>query len=416
MKKTKKFFFLNQSLKNLSFLKFKYKNSVFENCKIEKCNFWESSLVNSKFKNTIIKNSIFTDSNLSKSVFLNSTIRNTNFSHSNLLGADFSSSKLININLRDAVYDKNTKWPTDFNVESHKAIKYYDFNPFNYNIKLPYSTIKNLSFNQIQKYKKSIKKKKESKLKKIEKNIIYDLTKGKGYYIIKNFYSKNKVNIAEKIIDKKIKYIKGYKKIIADYSIDKKNKSINIYSLLNLNKIFVEMIQPKIIMNAFKKLMGENFICTWYAAQCSLAGCRGQNLHLDYPYVNYKKPGDDIPHGMGSDQFLLSCGVLTYLNEFDKNSSGPIILKNSHKFRKFPTIEDVKKNKFIQVKLSKGSVLILNTLIWHAGLPNYSENKNRHLLVAHYTPDFVKLRMNIKKETKKAVIRNDKGILKQLLT
>jgi len=64
-------------------------------------------------------------------------------------------------------------------------------------------------------------------------------------------------------------------------------------------------------------------------------------------------------------------------------------------------------------------MVILNTLLWHAGAPNYSENKNRHLLVAHYTPDFVRLRMELKKNTKKQVLKKDlkeNGLLSQLLT
>ena len=37
------------------------------------------------------------------------------------------------------------------------------------------------------------------------------------------------------------------------------------------------------------------------------------------------------------------------------------------------------------------------------------------LLVAHYTPEFVKPRYDLKKETKKSIIDNDKKYLKQLI-
>ena len=68
------------------------------------------------------------------------------------------------------------------------------------------------------------------------------------------------------------------------YQIDKIHKSINFFDLLNTDDVFRKLIQPKIAMNAFRKLLGENFVCTYYAAQCSVAGSRGQSLHLDYPY------------------------------------------------------------------------------------------------------------------------------------
>ena len=57
--------------------------------------------------------------------------------------------------------------------------------------------------------------------------------------------------------------------------------------------------------------------------------------------------------------------------------------------------------------------------MWHAGIPNYTENNDRSLIVAHYTPEFVKRRMDIKKNTKIKIINKDKkngGMLQQLLT
>jgi ectoine hydroxylase-related dioxygenase (phytanoyl-CoA dioxygenase family) len=112
---------------------------------------------------------------------------------------------------------------------------------------------------------------------------------------------------------------------------------------------------------------------------------------------------------------LLSCGLLTYLHDFDKEKSGTFFLENSHKFRKFPTFVDVKKNNFQQVKIPKGGILIFNTLMWHGAMPNYSDNKNRFVIVAHYTPSFVRSRLDIGKTTKKNVIKKDKGLLRQLL-
>ena len=72
-------------------------------------------------------------------------------------------------------------------------------------------------------------------------------------------------------------------------------------------------------------------------------------------------------------------GIYAVLLDPDKKNHGPILLKGSQKFRRFPTIEDVKKYKFTKVKVPKGGMIILNTLMWHAGAPNYSEKKDRSL-------------------------------------
>ena len=81
--------------------------------------------------------------------------------------------------------------------------------------------------------------------------------------------------------------------------------------------------------------------------------------------------------------------------------------KKSHNYRRFPNFYDVKRNSFEKVKVYKGGILILNTLLY-AGLPNYSKTKNRSLIVAHYTPEFVKRRLDIAKLTKKSALSKDK--------
>tara|TARA_B100000959_G_scaffold280046_1_gene341210 strand:- start:132 stop:1430 length:1299 start_codon:yes stop_codon:yes gene_type:complete len=405
-----------KNLTNNSFFNSKLYKSSFKNCNLEKCSFWESNLTYANFNNAEIKNCVFSDANLSKASFLNSIIINSNLSHANLKGVNFKNAKFKNINLRDAIFDKKTKWPKNFNPLYHGAINDKNFNPYDYSTKLSYLNIKKLSNQIIRKKKKIINRKKTILKNKTVKRIIYELTKGKGFFIIKNYYNKNKIKKVLDIITREIKRDNIYQKNYSKFSCDKKYKNINILNLLNLDKIFSEIIQPRIAMDAFKKLLGENFICTWFAAQCSLPGSRGQNMHLDYPYVVFNKPGDRIPYyGMEDKELLLSCGLLTYLHDFDKEKSGTFFLENSHKFRKFPTIEDVKKNNFQQVKIPKGGIMIFNALMWHGAMPNYSHNKNRFVVVAHYTPGFVRTRLDIAKKIKKSVIKKDKGILRQLL-
>ena len=412
--------FVNKKLLNKSFLSLELKKFVINECNIENCNFWEAKLSNSKFLSSKINKSIFTDANLNNADFSNSEIKNTNLSHANLRGVNFKTSKLIKVNLRDAVFDEKTNWPKNFNPKKYGAIEFKNFNPFSYARKLSFNTIKSLSLKEIKEYKKKFKvKNKITFPNKIEKKIIKELTTGKGYIIIKNFYNKKIINKAEKIIDKKLKKSSKFKITQKKYEVDKIHKSINFFDLLNTDDVFRKLIQPKFAMNAFRKLLGENFVCTYYAAQCSAAGSRGQSLHLDYPYVSYSRPGDKIPIGMGSKEYLLSCGILTYLNSPNKNNNGPIVLTGSQKYRRFPTVEEVKKYRFKKLKVPKGGMVILNTLLWHAGAPNYSEDKNRHLLVAHYTPDFIRLRLELKKNTKKHVFKKDlreNGLLNQLLT
>ena len=237
-----------KNLVEVNFLKSKLNRASFKNCNLEKCNFWESNLAYANFNNSKLKNCIFTDANLNKTSFLNSTLINTNLTHANLKGINFKSAKLVNINLRDAVFDSKTKWPRDFNPLSHGAIKDADFNPFSYTTKMSYLSIKNLSNRTINNYKKKNEnsdKKKITKIDKTTKQIIHALTKGKGYYIVKNYYNKNKINKALNIVTREIKRNKNYQKNCSKFSRDKKVNQINIYNLLNLDKVLLKSYSPK---------------------------------------------------------------------------------------------------------------------------------------------------------------------------
>ena len=51
-------------------------------------------------------------------------------------------------------------------------------------------------------------------------------------------------------------------------------------------------------------------------------------------------------------------------------------------------------------------------------LPNYTDNLDRSILVAHYTPEFVKRRSDFNKLVNKNILKKDKlkkGYLNQLL-
>lgn len=396
-----------------NYLKKKLDKIKFKNIKIIQCNFWEASLKNTLFENVEILDSVFTDADLSGAKFSNTIIKNSNFSHAIITGCDFSKCKFVNINLREAIYDSKTKWPKNFDLKKHKMFNLKEFNPYDYNVKMSMERVKKLK----EFKKKFFNKIKKNKIKtnNIVQKIVKELTYGKGYYIFKNLYSKTETKIAEKLINIEIKKTKNYKQAKVNYSTDKRLKYIVIHKLLNMDKVFVKMIQPDLVMEAFKKLMGRNFFCTWFAAQCSLPETRGQNLHLDYPYVKANYPNEKIPIGMGGSKFLLSCGILTYINDSDKSNYGPIVLDHSHKKRKYPSIDDVKNKKFKRLKIPRGGALIFNSLIWHAGMPNYSQDKIRTLLVAHYTPDFIQPRYNLKNETRLSIIKKDQKYLKQLI-
>ena len=378
----------NKNIKEISFIKSNLDKVDFKNCKLEKCDFWEANLYHTNFNNSRLKNCIFTDTDLRKTFFLNSILIDSNLSHTNLKGVNFQSAQFTNVNLRDAIFDNQTKWPNNFNPKDYGAIKEF-------------------------KKEKLITKKKILR-KKIINKIVYALTQGKGYYVVKNYFNKNKIRKALVIITKILNKDGNLKKNKYNFSKDKKLCQKWVANLLNLDPVFVELIQPKLAMDAFKILLGEKFICGFFEANCLMPGARGQKPHIDYPYNYMYQPGEKILFDVGKN-FLFNCQTLISLHDMNKDNGATAFLESSYKLKKFPKENAVKKNKFKQITMPSGSLVIFNGLTWHTSLPNYSYNRNRFCLLGQYLPYFIKPMLDLKHTIKKSVIKNDKTLLKQLL-
>ena len=377
-----------KTIKTISFIKADLKNINLNNKSFEGCDFWQTNLNATSFKSSKFKNCIFTDSNLVNSNFYNSKLTNVNLSHSNLRGVNFEMAEFSNVNLRDAIYDNTTKWPKKFILKNSKAIKF---------------SKKNIKILKIKPQKN-----------KLVLKIVHALTKGKGYYVIENYFDKNKIKKAFNILMKQVMKDKKIKKNLNNFSKDKKLCQKWIYNLLNINPVFSDLIQPKIAMEVFKITLGEQFTCGFFEANCLMPGARGQSPHIDYPYNYTYENGAEIPFETKGN-FLFNCQTLIALNDFNLNNGSTAFLEGSYKKLIFPNKDSNKKYKFKQIRAPKGSLILFNGLTWHTSMPNYSYSENRFCILGQYLPSFIKPMLDIAGTTKKTVINKDKHLLKQLL-
>lgn len=360
-------------------------SKTFKNIKIYKKNFfeidfWSSEFNNSKFLNCKFKKCIFADVKFKNVIFENCEIVNCNFQH-----ASFINSKMNILRSQNNLMD-------DVKVDLHSK----------------------LTNNFLNKSIINKKKVETFKLNDKEQKIYNSLTKGKGYIILKNYYSQNKINKAFKILDR---IVTNDTKIKNEKKIFERNKRSNqkwVRSLLNIDPIFLEFLLPKEVKKVFSKLMGKNFICGSYAANCLLPGARGQALHIDYPYKRLMvNPGEFLPF-KNQKNFFLNLQIITPFTEFTHDNGSTAIVENSHKKNKFPDSNDIKKSKIKFIKMKPKSILIYNGLLWHGASPNFSTNKKRYAIIAQYLPSYVVPMENLKKMTKRNLIKKNPSLEKLL--
>ena len=341
--------------------------------------FWHAKLNNIKFIDCNFSNCIFSDAIFNKIIFKNCEISHCNFQHASINNSKFQIKRFRN-NLID-----------DIKVDNKSKLS-------NFRLK-----------NKIYK----LKVVKSKSLNKKEKSIFKALTTGPGYIILKNYYKKEIITKANKVIEK---IVEKDKKIKLNAKVFERNKKLNqkwVRSLLNLNPIFQHLILPKIVDKVFSRLLGEDYICGSYSVNCLLPGARGQNSHVDYPYWKFVAPGKIFPY-KNLKNFNLNLQVATPLTEFTKNNGSTAIVENSHKMLKYPDYNDLKKAKIKIVKMKPGSILIYNGLLWHGSTPNFSKNKKRYAIISQYMPGYIVPTENLKKMTSESILKKNK-LLKKLL-
>ena len=377
--------FSYEKLIDANFKKAKLKSINFSNSSIIDSDFWLSEIKNCNFSKSQITNSVFSDVDLRKAKFDFSKLVNCNLSHTDLRGMDFKNTLFKNINLRDAIYDHKTKWPKKFNPKLCGAVE----------------------------LKKNTKKKsfKKNYQKKVVKVASKEIVSGKGYFIIKNLFSKKQIDEAEKIILKKskskINLANKRKK-----SADKKLYQNWVYHLFNKGKVFREMAQPKILMQILKNILGPKFICGAFEGNLLLPGARGQKTHIDYPYYNIAKPGEKVSFLNASN--TICCVSLILLTDFNKLNGATRFIPRSQKFKKFPTDNDLKKIKKIRLEGKRGDLILFNGLCWHGAESNLS-NKPRIGILGQYLSHFIKPKYNELSTLKKKIINKSSSEFKQLL-
>jgi ectoine hydroxylase-related dioxygenase (phytanoyl-CoA dioxygenase family) len=106
----------------------------------------------------------------------------------------------------------------------------------------------------------------------------------------------------------------------------------------------------------------------------------------------------------------LNCQIITPLSVFNNKNGATAFLPYSHKLNKYPNASSHKKNKFLQIRVNQGSLLIFNGLIWHYAAHNRSRNLKRYALVAQYIPEYITLLLDLKIVTKKKILKSNPSL------
>jgi ectoine hydroxylase-related dioxygenase (phytanoyl-CoA dioxygenase family) len=227
-------------------------------------------------------------------------------------------------------------------------------------------------------------------------NYVNQITKD-GYAIIPNVISDHECEKYKKLLEKN--YDKYSDKHINSKEVgslaDKYLEKV-VYNLHNKNLSWFKLFEHKSVLKVLDIILKEGsyknnepYYLNNISARCPLQGNPGQQIHLDsnLPGVNYN----------------IITNVMWYFDDVNKENGTTIVVPRSHKLLKYADNSKKIKNK-IYIKAKKGSVLIFNANLWHAGSAKKNEN-SRWALVLGYARWFIKPSFDYMKNTPKKIYK-----------
>ncbi len=216
-----------------------------------------------------------------------------------------------------------------------------------------------------------------------------------GYVLIPNVISNAECEKYKRLLEKTYnKYSERYVKSKKNGSLADKSLEKVVYNLHNKDLSWFKLFEHKSVLRILDVVLKEGsyksnepYYLNNISARCPLKGNEGQPIHLDsnLPGVNYN----------------IVSNVMWYFDDVNKENGTTVIVPGSHKFSKYADNSKKIKNK-IYIKAKKGSVLIFNANLWHAGSPK-KNNDTRWALVLGYARWFIKPSFDYMKNTPKKI-------------
>ncbi len=162
-------------------------------------------------------------------------------------------------------------------------------------------------------------------------------------------------------------------------------------SIINHDQSFAEYLADEMLLGLAGRLLGEHTRISFTSAIINEPGNDRGSWHADWPF-NQKNAGH-IPAPYPDAVMHLT--TLWMLSSFGAKNGGTLVLPRSHKEPTNPTAAggpdpDTKFAEEINVCGSAGSVLVMDSRLWHATAPNRTDQP-RVALAVRYAPWWLNL-------------------------
>lgn len=166
-------------------------------------------------------------------------------------------------------------------------------------------------------------------------------------------------------------------------SLDPNDANVRVFNLLDLDPIFLELMERPEAIEFVKKLVGDDFIVSNFTANIARPGAKSMHAHSDLGIVF---PGPWLKPW--------SMNVLWCLDDVHQDNGATRYLPYSHKITYAKDVPNDMLDNMRSFNAKAGSIIIMDGRLWHTSGENVTEKEERAIVFGYYSAAFLRPQVN----------------------
>ncbi|NKC01762.1 MAG: hypothetical protein GKR90_25135 [Pseudomonadales bacterium] len=165
--------------------------------------------------------------------------------------------------------------------------------------------------------------------------------------------------------------------------LDPNEANVRVFNLLDLDPVFVDLIQHPTALDAVQTTLGEQFLISNFTANIARPGAKSMVPHSDLAVVF---PGPWLHRW--------SMNVIWCLDDVHEANGATRYLPGSHRLQNQSDLPEDFQHHMQPFETSAGDVIVMEGRLWHTSGENTTTNEDRALLFGYYTAPFLRPQVN----------------------
>ena len=166
-------------------------------------------------------------------------------------------------------------------------------------------------------------------------------------------------------------------------SLDPNASNVRVFNLLDLDPVFMQLIQHPVALSVVRHLLTDEFIISNFTANIAKPGSESMVIHSDLSIV--------IPEPWHSPWSL---NIIWGLDDVTEENGGTRFMPGSHHFERMADIPEDIVSRMMAFEAPAGSIVAMEGRLWHTSGKNQTEDQERALLFGYYSRAFIRPQWN----------------------